>query len=656
MAGDERQMRGGRPLQTRSVSLAPASYDPETREFDAVLTTAAPVRRRDWITGREYDEILDVSSADLSRADAGGLPILDSHASTRIGDAVGRILARSVMVSNGALVGRGRLTAADDALPVRQRFEDGTLREMSIGYSVDASQADVVAADPKKGIVERRTYKGWTLYEASLVTIPADSAAGARSANGCAEGAEVRTMEQTPVIDLDAVRAGVVTVERERSAAIRDLGKRHGVDVEAQIADGSTVDVARAMVLDALARRSDSSQVSGSHRGGPVAGVDIPAQRAEAMVTALAARGGLGSMRGQPVEVAREFGGMSLMRVAEDCLRARGQDPRQYSEREVASIALSGGPRVPLAMRSLSSALSTGDFPLLLANVANKFLREAFDAEPMTHEPMIYDRQVRDTKQIAILSMGSIDALPTVVEGAEYTYATIGEAREVYSLAKFGKIVPLTIETLLSDDLGAFARLTSELGRAAMRAEKGLIYGSSGVLGDNSGVGQTMAAHGSIGAATLIHSTHGNAGTTGVLSATTLAELRKLMLSQTDDDGNLIGGLMPQYLYVPAALLDSAEILQQQRYVATTSATGAAQWMSGLKVIVEPRLDAYSSGSRYWLFSGRPFIERARLQGEPAPTITTIDQPENDAIGYKVRYWCATKAVDWRDIASNAAS
>lgn len=470
------------------------------------------------------------------------------------------------------------------------------------------------------------------------------------------------TVQTSPVIDLDAERSAAASAERQRSAAIVALGRAHGVDVQAHIDSGATVDAARAAVLDALAARSKSTQVDGSHRGGSAYayGTDNQERKTEALVTALAVRGGWRGdvVDGQRVapQVEREFGGVSLMRLAEDCLRARGLEPRDHTERGVAELAMSGGPRGPLATRSLSSALSTGDFPLLLANVANKFLRGAFGAEPMTHEPMVYDRAVRDTRQVAILSMGSVDALPTVVAGTEYTYATIGEAREVYNLAKFGKVLPLTIETLMSDDLGAFGRLGAELGRAAARTEKGLIYGSTGVLGSNSGAGQTMAAHGAIAAASLIHSTHGNAGTTGALSSTTLAELRKLMLAQTDDDGNIIGGLMPQYLYVPAALLDAAEILQQQRYVATAASGAAAQWIAGLKVVAEPRLDAYNSASRYWLFSGRPFIERARLQGEPAPTITTIEQPENDSIGYKVRYWCATKAADWRDIASNSAS
>lgn len=637
--------RAGLPLQTRAALCR--SYDAESREFDMVITTAAPVRRRDYRTGRAYDEVLSMSdgAVRLDRAQTVA-PILDSHSSWRITDAVGAIVPGSVRVDGDALVGRGRLTSADDAMPARQRLADGTIRTVSAGYIVHDWEVTRAATDTQP---EERTAVDWELYEVSMVAVPADARATIRSDVAGSEPAEQEQQMSQP-IDLGAERAAAAADERARVREITALGRRHGVDVTAMVDDGRSVADARTAILDDLAARSAAQDVGGAQAGIRVTS-DHGEQAARGIVDALAIRAGARDVELTPA--ARAHMGTSLMRLAEDCVRAQGIDPRQHSERQVAELALQARRGQPMATRAFSSALSTGDFPLLLANVANKFLNAGFGEEPMTHEAFVYDRQVRDTKQVSILSLGSVDALPTVAEGTEYTYATMTEAREVYTLAKFGKILPLTIETLLNDDLSAFGRATMELGRAAMRAEKGLIYGASGVLGASGGAGETMAAHGSIAAATLIHSTHGNAGTGGALSATTLAELRKLMLSQIDDDGNLIGGLMPQILLVPAALLDTAEILQQQRYVATTAGAGAAAWISGLRVIVEPRLDSISA-TRYWVMSGRPFVERARLAGEPMPVVTTIEQPEADQIGYKVRYWCAAKAADWRDVASNA--
>lgn len=637
-------LRDGLPLVSRAMPVRQRSYDAETREFDLVASTGAGVRRYDWATGREYEEVLDLRGADLGRMNAGG-PILDSHSSRRITDTVGAIVPDSARVVDGQLVARGRLSSADDVAPVRARLEDGTIGSMSIGYTVE--DQDIVPADKKAGrSVEVRTATRWTVYEVSLVAIPADAGAGVRSA-------AVRQVEQktmSDVIDIDAARNDAAKAERARASAIATIARKHGLDLQASIDDGSDVATAQARALDMLAAKSAQTETAPAHSGAIRVGASHDEQRAEGIANALQVRAGAKGVALTPA--GRAHANVDLYRLAEDCVRAQGLDPRDYSARSVAELALSARRGVPMTQRSFAGAMSTGDFPLILANVANKFLLDAFAEEPMTHEAFTYDRAVRDTKQISIVSLGSIDALPVVAEGAEYTYANIGEAREVYQLAKYGQIAPLTVETVLNDDLGAFTRLVGEMGRAAMRAEKGLIYGTSGVLGSNSGAGQTMAAHGAIAAAALHHTTHANTGTTGALSATTLAEMRRLLLKQTDENGNIIGGLMPSLLLVPAALYDTAEILQQQRFVAATASNATAAWMGGLKVIVEPRLDTISA-TGFYLMTGRKFVERARLQGEPAPVVSTIEQPEADQIGYKVRYWCATKASDWRDTTFN---
>lgn len=654
--------RNGMPLQTRALRLRGGSYDPETREFDFVATTSAPVRRWDWRTGREYDEILSMDDVKLERFNANA-PILNSHKSWDLLHTIGVVIAESGKTTSDELVGRGRLTSADDVHPIRQRFEDGTIGLMSVGYVLDEKNVEITPADTKTGAVEQRIYRGWEAYEVSIVPIPADFKAGARGADTEQPMTEPHNPAPAATVDENAIRKAATEAatkaEIERSSAIRAQCRKHGIDEQKTdeiIAERKSVAESSALILDVLAERSSHADVRTTHLGGY--GFIGDERKVDAVVNALAVRGGATTDQdGNRIKVGREFGGLSLMRLAEDCLRVQGHDPRSMTERTVASLALRSRRGEPLELRSLASAMATGDFPLLLAAVQNKFLREGFAMEPMTHETanLVYDRTVRDTKTINILSLGSFDALPAVAEGIEYTYASIGESRETYSLGKFGRIAPLTIETLLNDDLMAFARIGRELGRAAMRTEKGLIYGSAGVLGSNSGAGQTMAAHGNIAAAPLINSTHGNSGTTGALSATTLAELRKLMLQQTDDDGNRLGGLMPQVLLVPAALLDTAEVLQQARYVPATAATGAAAWINGLRVVAEGRLDAISA-TRFYLTTGMPFIERARLQGEEMPTITEIEDQERDAIGYKVRYWCAAKAADWRDVASNAGS
>src|SRR5688572_23306156 len=68
-------------IATRFLSVAlggPTSYDPKTREVDAVISTGASVRRDDW--DGPYDEILLVQpgAVRLERLNAGA-QLLDCH-------------------------------------------------------------------------------------------------------------------------------------------------------------------------------------------------------------------------------------------------------------------------------------------------------------------------------------------------------------------------------------------------------------------------------------------------------------------------------------------------------------------------------------------------------------------------------------------------
>ena len=47
----------GATIRTRRGLTSPSGFDPATREIDAVISTGAAVRRRDW---GEYDEVLDM--------------------------------------------------------------------------------------------------------------------------------------------------------------------------------------------------------------------------------------------------------------------------------------------------------------------------------------------------------------------------------------------------------------------------------------------------------------------------------------------------------------------------------------------------------------------------------------------------------------------
>jgi hypothetical protein len=72
------QTASDRIALVESVRLKPGSFDAEARTFEAVFTTAAPVRR--WFG----NEILEISAdaIDLARLTTGQVRFLDHHRST----------------------------------------------------------------------------------------------------------------------------------------------------------------------------------------------------------------------------------------------------------------------------------------------------------------------------------------------------------------------------------------------------------------------------------------------------------------------------------------------------------------------------------------------------------------------------------------------
>jgi len=633
---EQREKRQQSWLEAR---MAPSTWDEQTREVDIVWTTGADVQRRDWATGSVYLERLAVEGADLTRMNAGA-PLLDSHDSWSTRSVIGVVVEGSARVEDGRGVARVRLSAAESAVDAVTKITEGTLRNISVGYAVREWKIDKGG----KGQPEVRTATAWEPMEVSIVPIPADAGAQVRAADTAAQ--EDQMTEPTPApVDLDAVRKeaaqSAINAERKRQADIRAAAQPHGLDAQRYIDEGVSVDAARAAMLAELAERSKEQDVQGQHKGATVTRSHAE-QVVEGIQNALEARALPGKVA--LTDAGRAHAHLSLGRMAEEMLRQNGVDVSRMTEREIAKAAMQVG-----GVRSFSSSHTTGDFPYLLANVANKYLLEGYGAEPMTHRAFSRTRTVRDLKQVSAVRMGSVDAIPKVVEGAEYTYATIGEEREVYTVAKYGQILPFTLEMVINDDLDGFRILTEEMGRAAARRELELVYGSAGVFGSNSGSGETMGDGNP-----LFDAAHSNLAAHAAFSDAGVAALRKLLRLQTDLNGNRVN-FMGKYLLVPAALEHAADQLVNGTFVPTAATSATTQAIRGLEVIVEPRLDDISAAA-YYLISDRPFLEIGRLAGYAGPQIETIEQKDADQIGYKVRDFLAAKAIDWRPVAYDPGS
>lgn len=456
-------------------------------------------------------------------------------------------------------------------------------------------------------------------------TLPAENTA---AANPPTTTTQTETSASTEEARTEGAR-----LERQRAAEIIKITRAAMLpDMFAQklVNDGTAIAQARKLVLDELARRGNEAGEIRPH---------VSIVRDENDSVRVMAENAL-LHRHDPRtykldEGAREYRGMTLMEIGRDLLERRGIRSRGLSKSEVAGAML--------GLETRGGLHSTSDFPLILANVANKTLRSAYEAAPQTFKGFSRQTSNPDFKTIARTQLGDAPSLDKVNESGEFKRGTVGEAREQYALATYGKVVAVTRQTIINDDLGAFTRLPEMFGRAAADLESDTVWG---ILTGNPAMGDGV---------TLFHATHGNlAGTGAVISVPTLGDGRAAMRKQKGLNGRFIN-VMAKYLLVPAAIETTAEQFVTQTNIIYTKSSDYNPFANKLQVVAEPRLDAVSAIS--WYLAADPAqidtIEYAYLEGQEGVYLESRVGFDVDGVELKARLDFAAKAIDWRGFWKN---
>lgn len=338
----------------------------------------------------------------------------------------------------------------------------------------------------------------------------------------------------------------------------------------------------------------------------------------------------------------REYIGMSLLDMAKESLEACGVNVRGWNRDQIAAAALRGE-------YFDGGAQTSTDFPGILANVANKSLRQAYQAWPQTFRAFSRQVTAHDFKDINRPQLNDIQALQQLNERGEYHRAVLTDSNQNYKLATYGEIVSITRKTIINDDLRAFTRVPQQLGVAAAQMESNTAWA---VITGN----QVMQADG----LTLFHASHSNLETGGgsALGETPLAAARAQMRLQKGPKGTTLD-LVPRFLAVPAALETTASQLIVPTGLAATAVTGVIpDWIRSLVPIVEPRLDANST-TAWYLFADPAqidTIEYCYLEGEDGAYIETRPGFDTDGIEIKARLDFAACALDWRGLQKNVGA
>jgi hypothetical protein len=655
-------------MQTRRAPVS--ATNAEARTVDLVWTTGASVRRRrwDWVRDRavEYDEILLVTpdAVNMERMSQGA-PVLDSHDKWKTESQLA-VVDRAWLEG-----GEGKATirfpaAGIDAASDRMfgMVADKIIRNVSVGYSVDRVRKEPPAreGEPEKWFIER-----WTPMEISFVSIPADPGAQVRSENTersfpveFIDRGNPETMENTmpntvvpvnapettqpetraatpapaaPVVNADEVRAA----EQERITTISGLVDQFKLDrtvADDLVKRNVPVAEARKVILERLAER-DARGTGHSQISMPAGGLDATVTRREAIAEAVL-------HRAQPqafamTDRAREYRGMRLIDVARECLETAGTRTRGLTPNEIAYQATRA-----------AGMQSTSDFPLILAAIAGKRLRQSYAGTPRTFQKWARGTTATDFKPMYPTQVGNFPALKAVMEGAEFSYGSLAEGRESYQLATYGRIVALTRQAIINDDLRAFDRAIGTAGQRAADLESAIVYN---VLIANAALADAVA---------LFHATHGNLGTAGAVSETTLGEAWEKMGTQTDlGDGSGADkeyiDARPRYILVPPG----SRSIEARKMIAQTTPAQASQvnaFAGSLEVVEEPRLYVAGGPQPWYLAADSNLVdtvEYAHLEGQSEPFIDQRAGFEVDGVEIKIRHDFAAKALDYRGLFKN---
>lgn len=661
------------------ASFQPNTFDEDKRTVEVVWSTGAKGKRGYF--NPYYEELsMQKKHIRLDRLNAGA-PVLNNHSSYDLRDSIGVVEKAWIKEKQG--IAKIRFSGREDVQDIVRDIQEGIIRNISVGYKVH-EYTDVSKKDDD---IPTLRATDWEPMEISFVNMPFDKDAQTRSEDTekfetviirkeidmdtpTTETREVKTQEElnssletntqpednsteetritetevetqpasesTESTESETTTQEETTVERSaedikaeektRGVEIRKAVKTAGLEdsLATELIDKDVkLDDARKLIFERMAEKNQVTKTN-NHRV-EVNDVDNKQLRIEAATNALLHRSSGGKV--ELKDGAREFRGMSLIRMAEDVLTSQNVSVKGLTQNEIAERALH----------------HTSDFVEILANVANKTLRAGYESQPQTFEPFVRSVNVNDFKEISRIQLSDAPSLEKVNEAGEYKHGKMSEAAEKYRVETYGKIVGVTRQTLVNDDLDAFSRLPSLFGAAAKDLETELIYkelASNPIMADGNAL--FSAAHGNLAAG----------GDVGAIGVNTVAAGRLAMRLQKGLTDKLIR-VRPEYLLVPAALETAAE--QFLGPIVPQQDSNVNPFKSKLGMVSEAELDAYSQTGWYMMAMKEriDMFEIARLTGQEGPTLSSKVGFEVDGVKFKVSYDFGVKAIDWRGMYFN---
>jgi ATP-dependent protease ClpP protease subunit len=331
----------------------------------------------------------------------------------------------------------------------------------------------------------------------------------------------------------------------------------------------------------------------------------------------------LGRLGFKSVEKDNVYSGMTLSELARASLAERGVGIAGMDRRTIVGMAFTH---------------SSSDFGNLLADVAHKAMMKGFEEADETFQAWTTRGVLTDFKPNKRVDLSTFPALANVSEGAEYTHGSFGDRGETITLATYGKLLSITREAIINDDLSAFDRIPRLMGRAAIRTVGDLVYAvltSNNAMSDGNNLFNT--------------GTHKNQLTAGALSTARIDEAKTKMRTQKDGAATL--NIRPAHLLTPVALESTARALLEGEFDPAYTTSNVPNPVRGLvDVIADARLDDDSAVNSYMTAGAGMYdtIEVGYLDGNDRPYLEQQQGFTTDGAVFKVRMDAGVAPLSWR--------
>lgn len=647
-----------------AVNFAPSSYDAKSHTADILMVTGERVQR--WYGMLEVDTA--PGAMDMSRVPAGKVHLFDSHNTDSIQSIVGNVL--SVRYDGTTPIATVKFAKTPLGQLAEGMVSRGELTGASVGFQILARQK---ISREEDSVPVYRAVKT-KLMELSLTGIPAQASAGALSADlssgeTLADRPETEKLTMTPEekaakeaaekAQRDALAAAARTAseetlaaERKRVKTIRERVKKVGLsdDFANHLIDDGVAETHLAdKIVDELAAR-------GASGGGAIrVGADHtdPAALAERMSDALALRGldnvSLSAVqRSEAInqkrqDAAHEFMRHGILDMFADLAEARG-------------VRLDRGLRRPQMRARLYDALteqlalSTSDFPLLLASAANKILLPAYNAASPTFFRIAKQQTFNDFKAHHFLRIGDFPNLLVTGETGEVKLGALSESDQTITALTYGRRVGISRRIIVNDDLSAFSELPAMAGRRSAAVVNTLGFN---LFALNSGAGPSIT-EGGVATNMWDATTHKNFTSSGTaISVAALGVGRSQMQQQTGLDGLKLN-LMPSIL-----LTSPDEYTLAQQFTSSAYIPNQSSVVNPFAGALTPMADANLSGTPWYLFAdpgSAPAFVYGYVAGYEGPRIATKEGFTTDGVELRVMLDFGCGGIDFRGTYKNAGA